>query len=72
MKFTLKYYLPPRLLNLKYNLYVVFIGFSGLVQLHIKLSQLLDMQEKFVITNGLSLKKDQLFINTKTIKYLTQ
>jgi len=49
---------------------LVSIGFSGLVQLHVRLSQLLEIQEKFVMLNGLSVNKDQLFINTNTTKYL--
>lgn len=53
------YYLPPaRPGNLKNSLYFVFTGFSGFVQLHVKLTQLSEIQEKFVMGNGLSIKKN--------------
>lgn len=45
------HYLPPaRPPSLKYSLYLVLTGFTGLVQLHVRLTQLSEMQEKFVIS----------------------
>lgn len=44
------HYLPPaRPGNLKNILYFVFIGLSGFVQLHVKLSQFLDIHVKSVM-----------------------
>lgn len=50
------HYLPPGrpVNNLKKILYFVLTGFSGFIHLHFKLSQLFEIQEKFVIGRGLS------------------
>lgn len=51
------HYLPPaRPGNLIKILWFVATGLSGLVQLHVKLSQLEELQEKFLILNGLSIQ----------------